>query len=70
LGGRLIVEIEGLEFDYDRARERRRLTEARRIRRQLVAARTQFLRTEERLENRLATQGPTGVFRALAGGTN
>lgn len=67
LSGRLTVEIEGLEADYDRARSRRRLTEARRIRRQLIGSRAQFLKTQERLETRAVTQ-VTGALRAFAGG--
>jgi fermentation-respiration switch protein FrsA (DUF1100 family) len=54
LAGRLLVEIEGLEADYDGARVRRRLSDARRIRRMLTGARTQFLRTEDMLATRAA----------------
>ena len=67
LAGRLMVEIAALERDWDRAQSRRRLTEARRIRRQLIGSRHQFLKAQAQLEARAASQ-VTGVLRALAGG--
>jgi hypothetical protein len=68
LGGRLVVELASLEADYDRLRVRRRLAESRRVRRQLIASRTQLLKVEERLDARANAQGPTGALAALVGG--
>jgi hypothetical protein len=67
LAGRLMVEIASLEVDWDRMQSRRRLTEARRIRRQLIGSRHQFLKAQAQLEARAASQ-VTGVLRALSGG--
>jgi hypothetical protein len=68
LAGRLTVEIAALERDWDKAQARRRLTEARRIRRQLIGSRHQFLKAQAQLEARAAAQ-VTGPLRALAGGS-
>ena len=56
--GRLMLEQLDLERDYDRARERRRLTEARRIRRALTSTRILLIRLEERLEARASEHAP------------
>jgi hypothetical protein len=58
LAGRLVAEVQGLERDYDAARTRRWMGEARSIRRQLLDARAQLLKVEERLDLR-ATAHPT-----------
>ncbi len=62
--GRLAVEIDAMERDYDRLMARRRLTEARRLRRQLTGARMLLLRTEERLES-IAAQAEPAAFSHL-----
>ena len=67
LAGRLMVEIAALEVDWDQMQSRRRLTEARRIRRQLTGSRHQFLKVQDQLEARASSE-VTGVLRALAGG--
>lgn len=64
--GRLLVEIQGIESDYDKARARSRQTDMRRLRRHLTGARALLLKTEERLET-IAAREPRDLTAALKG---
>jgi hypothetical protein len=65
--GMVVLELERLGADLERARTRQRRRDQNRIRRQMVILRTQLLTLEKRLEE-IAERQPRDWTEVLAGG--